>query len=671
MSVNEHEEERLRTVALQNAQSILLAHRRAEEELHRQSEWLRITLSSIGDAVITTDAGGRITFMNVVAERLTGWSHGGALGRLLPEVFRIINERTRQPADNPALSALREGRIVGLANHTVLISRDGRECPIDDSAAPMLGESGTPIGTVLVFRDVTERKRADEVRARLAAIVESSDDAIVSKSLEGIIQSWNRGAERVFGYTAAEAVGQPITLIIPPELHDEERDILARLRRGERIDHYETVRVGKDGRQVEVSLTISPVRDSTGVIVGASKIGRDISERRRSEALLRESEERAVNSPTICPRASSTRSSIGPMIRGSSRTLSAGVEALCGVTALEVMQDPRRLYGLIAEEDQARVRAAEDAAMRDFGTFDCEFRVHGRGGRLRWLHCRSAPRRQPDSEGAIWDGIAIDVTDRRRAEQELAASRDQLRIILRGVADGITVQDLDGRLLFANEGAAKLTGCASPEELLATPSPELMSRFELFDEDGRPFSSRDLPGRRALAGEATPEAVIKFRVVKTGEERWSLVRANAVRDSRGEIQFSISIFHEITDRKRAEQNQQFLADVGAVLAGSLDFQTTLTSVARLCVPRLADWCAVDVLEPNGNPRRLAVAHVDPEKVRWAVDIQGRYPPESNSPRGVHQVIRTGEPELYPEIPDQRLVEAVATPSISTFFANWE
>jgi PAS domain S-box-containing protein len=242
--------------------------------------------------VICTDAEGRVTFMNRVAENLTGWPEAEALGRRLGDVFQIVNKPTRQAVENPALRAMREGRIVGLANHTVLIARDGSERPIDDSAAPMRDEGGAMIGSVLIFRDVTERTRAEEDRARLAAIVESSDDAIVSKTLDGVIRSWNRGAERLFGYTAQEAVGQPITLIIPPERVDEERTILTRLRGGERIDHFETVRVAKDGRRLDISLTVSPVRDRAGQIIGASKIARDITERKAMENALRDADRR-------------------------------------------------------------------------------------------------------------------------------------------------------------------------------------------------------------------------------------------------------------------------------------------------------------------------------------------------------------------------------------------
>ncbi len=162
MQEQDDEEKLLRSVALQNAQNILLARRRAEEALREQSEWLRITLASIGDGVICTDAEGRVTFLNGVAESLTGWTLAEAAGRPLPDVFRIVNEHTRLPTENPALRALREGTVVGLANHTVLIARDGTERPIDDSAAPIRDGAGDPVGAVLVFRDVTERKRGEQ-----------------------------------------------------------------------------------------------------------------------------------------------------------------------------------------------------------------------------------------------------------------------------------------------------------------------------------------------------------------------------------------------------------------------------------------------------------------------------------------------------------------------------
>ena len=143
-----------------------------------------------------------------------------------------------------------------------------------------------------VATDATDRRRADEIRLRYAAIVESSDDAIIAKTLDGVISAWNPAAERMFGYTEHEAIGQPITMIIPPQLYDEEHDILRRLRAGERVDHYETIRITKAGERIGVSLTITPLRDPARGIVGCFKIARDITKAKQTEAALRQSEQR-------------------------------------------------------------------------------------------------------------------------------------------------------------------------------------------------------------------------------------------------------------------------------------------------------------------------------------------------------------------------------------------
>ena len=283
MADERDEQARLRDVALQNAQSIFAARRRAEDALRQHSEWLRVTLASIGDAVITTDAEGRVTFLNAVAQSLTGWSETAALGHRLTDVFRIVHEDTRQPVDNPAIQALETGTVVRLANHTVLIARTGEEHPIDDSAAPIKDESGTTIGSVLVFRDVSERKRNELARAHLAAIVESSEDAIISKNREGVILSWNKGAEHLFGFTAQEAIGQSVMMLIPADRRDEEYGILARIGRGEPVEHFETVRLARGGRRVDISLTASPIRNDAKEVIGASSIARDVSRRKTVE----------------------------------------------------------------------------------------------------------------------------------------------------------------------------------------------------------------------------------------------------------------------------------------------------------------------------------------------------------------------------------------------------
>jgi PAS domain S-box-containing protein len=267
------------------------AMRRAQARASARGEVLRVTLGSIGDAVITTDIEGRVTYLNRVAESLTGWSHQDALEQPLAEVFRIINEDTRRPVESPATRALRQGIVVGLANHTLLVGKDGVERPIDDSAAPIRDDNGVVSGCVLIFRDVSERRQWEKREAArmlsarlLASIVESSDDAIISKTLDGVIQSWNAAAERLFGYTSSEAIGRHISLVIPPDRIAEEDHIIATLKAGTRIEHFETERMRKDGQRILVSLTVSPIKDDDSRVVGASKIARDISAQKLAES---------------------------------------------------------------------------------------------------------------------------------------------------------------------------------------------------------------------------------------------------------------------------------------------------------------------------------------------------------------------------------------------------
>ncbi len=343
MAFKDDEEDPLNSVAPQNATDLLLERQRTERELRetkealqRQSEWLQITLSSIGDGVICTDVEGRVTFLNDVGAALTGWTQAEAAGRPLPEVFQIVNHDTRQEVENPALRALREGKIVGLANHTLLIARDGTERPIGDSASPMRDGSGATVGAVLVFRDVTEHMRAEETQARLAAIVESSHDAVISKTLDGTIRSWNAEAERLFGHTAEEAVGRSITIIIPPERLDEEHMIVDRLRRGERVEHFETVRVTKTGRMIDLSLTISPIHDSTGRVIGASKIARDITEQKRTAEALREADRR--KDEFLALLAHELRNPLAPLRNGLEILRLAGADSNAASRARAMME---------------------------------------------------------------------------------------------------------------------------------------------------------------------------------------------------------------------------------------------------------------------------------------------------------------------------------------------
>ncbi|HEX2659049.1 MAG TPA: PAS domain S-box protein [Polyangia bacterium] len=246
-------------------------------------ERFRALLEAIPDAVVIAGIGGEIVYVNGQTERLFDYPRADLIGQaieiLIPERFRQMH-----PQHRAAFEAAPQVRPMGAKRELYGRRKDGTEVPIEVSLSPLQTEQGTLV--VSSIRDISERKRADEARNQLAAIVASSGDAIIGKTLEGVITSWNDAASRIFGYDANEIVGQSITVLVPPERLDEEKEILAKLARGERIEQFDTVRRRKDGRHIDVSLTTSPVRDADGRLIGAAKIVRDITERRRAAGAL-------------------------------------------------------------------------------------------------------------------------------------------------------------------------------------------------------------------------------------------------------------------------------------------------------------------------------------------------------------------------------------------------
>jgi PAS domain S-box-containing protein len=288
-----NEDELLRSVAFQNANSILAARLRAEKELidakeallSRERE-LSLIYDNVSDVIFNLGVEGdsqyRFLSVNPAFLLTTGLSREQVVGKLVKD---IIPEPARSLVLDHYATAIRERRTVRWEETSEYPA--GRKVGLV-SVTPTFDAGGRCVNLIGTVHDITERKREEELRARLAAVVESSDDAVISKTLEGIITTWNRGAEQIFGYTAAEAIGKPITMLMPPGRVNEEPSILERLERGERIEHYETVRIHKDGTLMDISLSVSPIRESSGNLIGASKIARDITSRKKMEEALRD-----------------------------------------------------------------------------------------------------------------------------------------------------------------------------------------------------------------------------------------------------------------------------------------------------------------------------------------------------------------------------------------------
>ena len=252
---------------------------------------------------------------------------------------------------------------------------------------------------------------------------------------------------------------------------------------------------------------------------------------------------------------------------------------------------------------------------------------------------------------------ATGLADRNQAlARDLEAAQTRLDGILGSLGEAVTVHDERGQTVYANEAAARLLGCASVEEVLRAPPGHLAQNFTITHEDGSPVGVDDLPGRRLMRGEEAPSLLTRSVRHDTGEAYWLLTKATLTREASGE-QLAINIIEDVTDAKDAELRQRFLAEAGQLLASSLDYEQTLERVARMIVPRLADWCGIDMLDEAGEMVNVAVAHVDPAKVAMAHELRDRYPPDMDAPTGVPAILRGGPAELYREIPDELLVTA--------------
>ena len=251
--------------------------------------FLAAIVASSDDAIISKDLNGIILSWNEGARRIFGYEADEIVGQ---PILRLIPPELHHEEDF-ILSKIRSGERLEHFE-TTRVRKNGEKFPISVTISPIKDDSGTIVGASKIARDITDRRRGEESRSRLAAIVDSAEDAIISKDLDGMITSWNNGAQRLFGYEEKEMIGQSILRLIPENLHYEEEEILRKLRAGENIEHYETTRIGKSGEIREVSVTISPIRNNKGEIIGASKIARDISNRKKVERLAIEAEKIAT-----------------------------------------------------------------------------------------------------------------------------------------------------------------------------------------------------------------------------------------------------------------------------------------------------------------------------------------------------------------------------------------
>jgi PAS domain S-box-containing protein len=537
------------------------ARQRAEETaaaLNESRKLLSTTLGSIGDAVIATDEQGRVTFLNTIAESLTGWPRNEARGQPVTEVFVIVNEQLRQPVENPVARVLREGVIVGLANQSLLVRKDGSEVPIDDSGAPIRDDQGNLLGAVLVFRDINERRKAEDAlrqsRERLDLTLEASGIGFWYCDLPFKELIWDVRSKAHFGLP----LDQPATL--------------------------------------------------------------------------------------------------------------------------------KTFYERLHPDDRQPVRQAIDHAIAERTPYDVDYRTVSVDGHLRWVHAIGRTFYDKDGAPVRFAGITIDVTERKRAEQErerLMAEIENQRMRLNNIVANVpgVVWEAWGepdvssqRINYVSSYVESMLGY-SIEEWLQTPNFWLT----IVHPDDREQAARTAAGNFASGGGSN-----QYRwLTKDGRAIWVESRDVVIRDPHGQPVGMRGVTMDISERKRAEeerahflaeqqrlivaeqtaraaaeaseQRSRFLAEASAALASSLNYEATLRSVAQLAVPHLADWCAVHIAEDGQELKQLAITHIDPAKVVWAEELGVRFPPDLSASHGVPNVLRTGKSEYYPEMDDALLV----------------
>ena len=586
---------------------------KVQQELRSSRNQLEIILQGVADGITVQDPTGQLIYANEAAASTIGYPSAQTLLEAplqqVMEKFQIVEESGRPfPIDKlPGRRALQgEER-----SEAVLCFREvgtGRERWSVIKATPVFDEQGAVRFAINIFRDITDRKQAEETRARLAAIVESSDDAIIGKTLEGTITSWNRGAQKIYGYSAEEVLGKPINILVPPDRPDEISRILERIRHGEVIDDYEAERITKDGRRLDVSLTISPIKDSAGHIVGASTIARDITERKRAE----EARARQVRQEALRADVSHALSGSGTLRIMLQRCTEAMVQhldaAFARVWTLNEAEDVLELrasagiythidgfhsrvpvgrfkIGLIAQERRPHLTntVTSDPRVSDKAWAKREGMVAFAGypliledqlvGVVAMFARKELSEDTIDALTSVAAVIAQGI-QRKRTEEALQVSETRFRTIIEQFPLSVQILSPDGRTLRVNRAWEELWS-ATLDDIAGY---NLLEDQQLVDKGIMPYI------HKGFAGEPTPIPPVEYDPNETipgiapHEEfkRWVRAFIYPVKDGAENIREVTLIHEDITEQKRAEEalrrsEERLRLTVEATELGTWDF----------------------------------------------------------------------------------------------------
>jgi len=514
------------------------AARQATETKLRTSEEKQAALLELAlDPIFVRDMESRVSFWNRGAENTYGWSAAEATGRVSHE---LLQTKFPQPMAAIEAALASKGEWEGELRHT---TRQGNEVVVTSRWQLQRDECGAPTAILEINRDITERKQAERIREQLASVVDSSDDAIITKTLEGIITAWNRGAEKIFGYQAEEAIGQPMLMLLPQERLNEEADILARVGQGLSVEHFETVRVCKDGTSIDVSVTISPIRDGDGTVLGASKIARDITQRKRAEDALRGSEE-SLRLALEGGRLGTWQWKLeNDELDGSPLSF-----ALLGLPA-DTKFSFAGFRAALHPEDRVKVDESMRRCLAGEAEYDVEYRAIWADGTERWIAARGQAYKDAGNEVTHVRGVVSDITDRRQAQVALRESKERFQIMANGIQQLAWMAEADGSIFWYNQRWYDYTGTTLGQA-------EGWTWEKIHDPAVLP---RVLRGWRDAIASGTPFDMEFPLRGADGSFRMFLTRVMPVRNAERSVVRWLGTNTDISERKKAEEDLARLA----------------------------------------------------------------------------------------------------------------
>ncbi len=504
-------------------------------------------VNSSDDAITAKTLDGIITSWNPAAEQIYGYSAEEILGKPIS----MLSHPDRPDEMDVILQKIQQGERVE-HYETMRLRKDGRAISISLTVSPILDEAGQIVGASTIARDVTERKRAASSATLLASIVNSSDDAITAKSLDGIITSWNPAAEHIYGYSAQEILGKAISVLSHPDRPDEMDVILEKIRRGERVEHYETMRVRKDGRTISISLTVSPILDEAGKIVGVSTIARDITERKRAGASatllasIVNSSDDAITSKTL---------------DGVITSWNPAAERIYGYSAEEIVG---RSISLLSHPERPDEMDVILAKIKNGERVDHYETVRVRkDSRTISISLTVSPILDESGQMVGVSTIARDITERKRADEQLRAASQYARSLIEASLDPLVTINPEGKITDVNEATIKVTG-VSRERLIGA---------DFSDYFTEPEKAREGYQQVFSVGSVTDYPLtIRHR---DGRLTDVLYNASLYKDSHGQVLGVFAAARDVTAQKQASQYARSLIEA------SLDPLVTISPEGKI------------------------------------------------------------------------------------------